>query len=199
MTSCYGFTMRALIIFSAILLTSAQTRAGIDDELPDAIWEGVKRFIPDRKDASLVWRTLDRAEADGPVAAVSARLSSWPVYECVKTLVGWMCQYRHQDLHIEANGKQHRIRVENVDYADVVRIADYVYSPCFVEQWRGLDSRTMWGAYGNPISSIRKLTDGDFVASARGNSSAIGFVIRPALRSGQSCDFQLTRVTGSTV
>jgi hypothetical protein len=107
-----------------------------------------------------------------------------------------MCQYRRQDLHIEANGKQHRIRVENVDYPDVVRIADYVYSPCFVEHWRGLGSPNPWRTYGNPISSIRKLPDGDFVASARGTASAIDFVIRPALRSDQGCDFQLIRVTG---
>jgi hypothetical protein len=193
--SCYGFRMRALIILCAILLTSTQTWAAVDDDLPDAIWEGVKRFIPDRKHAVLVWRTPDRAEVDGPVAPVSERLSSWPVYECVKTFVGWMCQYNRHDLHIEANGKQHRIRPENVDNADVVRIADYLYSPCFAKQWQGLGSPNRWRTYGNPMSSIRQLPNGDFVVSAPATARGMTFLIRAATSSADGCEFQLIGAT----
>ncbi len=187
--------MRALIVFCLALSISSQTFAA-SNELPDDIWEGVKRFITNRKDAILVWSFSDLAEVDGPAVTISARLWSVPVYECVGTRVGWFCQPKRDDLHIDANGKRHRFQAANVDHADVVRIADFVYSPCFDEQWRALGSPNPWRTYGNPITGMSKLPSGDFAVSGRGRSSSISFVIREALPSDNGCGFQLIRVGG---
>ena len=151
-----------------------------DSEIPNGLWEALERVGPDRKTANVRWIQDDLAEVEGPIDHTSDdRLRLQSVYECVASLIRWTCRHKRQDIHIETHGKQHQIEGRDVSQADVMRITEYVYSPCFVDQYKAADRRANdpWRSYGLPISMIIGRGGGAFSVYGSSSYRGIGFHI----------------------
>lgn len=164
---------KAIAAVGLALLLAGPVFGGEDREDPvtAALWEALGAAWPERLTLRARWVTESDALFEAPVVSESERIGVQQLISCTRR-GRWVCQLSDPELHIEANGTQHRTRARNVARDDVVKIVDYVYSACFNAQQTALGwkpHRSAWGfPYQRNVYDIADLGGGLFEVATGG-------------------------------
>jgi hypothetical protein len=182
-------------LIAAPVFAETETDAGIPQEL----WDALATVLPQRWTAELRSLREDGALFAGPLTKESERISVQRLYRCDTKRIRWACAAQEEEIHLDANGMRHRIQAPKLDRELVLKIADYMYSPCFEAQREqlGKKGRAPWGHYKRPIYFIAPIEKRVFSVGAGGGYSGVTFRIEAAtLNTADSCGFRLLGVGG---
>lgn len=191
-----------LLALSIIVVGHARASDERDEGLSVELWDALGTVLPERWTAKLRgWNSWgDIVVFETPLTQENERLGVQRLYTC-SGKPRWRCVVS-EELHVEANGMRHRMRVEKVPRELILKVADYVYSPCFYAQRKQLGEAARaarWHRVDQPIYFLMGIGGNMFSVATGGGSTSVSYRFEVDSETASDCGFKLRSVGAAIV